>query len=307
VSRFLPKFWRSALGTPSRAATVVGVTALGAAWLEHSPTGLAHWRTVAWRDAAPSQALELLRLQCGQAQFNSCQLVFAPSVLRHWLQSPPAQVASLRELQGVAQARCHQLFGNAPPAGTDPPGWSVAARWHASQAFVCTAIPTAWAQAVGAQDRTTTSSHDLVAQALHRYRASIPSTGWLALVIAHSLYVLQLRARAVLSLRALRLDRQADGQQILHTAKEEWTREMLRSNGSASTLSCLYLHPNALPSTVPAGLQILPTPWATRIPAPTAALASPDDASTGAAGLQLQQEALCTAWSAQQWMGGSAQ
>jgi hypothetical protein len=305
VSRFLPKFLRSILGTPGGAATAVGITADGAAWLEHSPTGLTHWRSLPWQGAAPSQALDLLRVQCGLAQFNSCQLVFSPSVLRHWLQTPPAQVASLGELRGVAQARCSQLFGAAPATGSDATGWSVSAHWHASQAFICTALPTAWAQALGAPPATQSASHDLVALALQHYRASIPSTGWLALVIAHSLYVLQLKTRSVLSLRVVRLPQQADASQILYTAKDEWTRAMLRSECSASTLSCLYLHPNTVPSIVPTGLQILPTPSAARIPAPTAAQATPDDAGTGSAWSELQQEALWTAWSAQQLLNGN--
>jgi hypothetical protein len=305
VSRFLPKFLRSTFGTLGGAATAVGITAEGAAWLEHSPTGLTHWRSLPWQGAAPSQALALLRVQCGQAQFNSCQLVFAPSVLRHWLQTPPPQVASLGELRGVAQARCTQLFGAAPATGTDPNGWSVSARWHASQAFVCTALPTAWAKAMGAPPTSLSTSHDLVAQALQHYRHSIPSTGWLALVIAHSLYVLQLKARSVLSLRVVRLPQQADASQILHTAKDEWTRAMLRSDSSASTLSCLYLHPDAVPSIVPTGLQILPTPPATRIPTPMAAQATDGDAGTGSARSELQQEALWTAWSAQQLLNGN--
>lgn len=304
--RFLPEFLRAALGSHAGAATVVGMNAAGAAWLEHRATGLAHWRTLAWQGAAPSQALEKLRLQLGSTQLAGCRLVLAPSVLRHWLQTPPSQVASLRELQGVAQARCTQLFGPAPAPSADPTAWSVAAHWHANQPFVCTALPTAWAEALAAQHIGLSSSHDLVAQALHHYRAAIPSTGWLVLVIAHSLYVLQLKGRSVLSLRVLRLAQQANAAQILTMATEEWTRAMLRANSSAPTLSCLYLHPEAVPSVIPAGLQLLPTPWAIPIPMLTAAPATSDAASPGSAGSALPNEALWTAWSAQHLISGSA-
>ena len=140
MSRFLPKFLRSMVSAGSSTTTMVGINSESAAWLEHSPTGLAHWRTVDWHGATPDQALDLLSNQLGVTQPGDCRLVFAPSVLRHWLQTPPAQVASLRELRDVAQARCTQLFGTVPSTNNTPAQWTVSAQWHASQPFVCTAI-----------------------------------------------------------------------------------------------------------------------------------------------------------------------
>jgi hypothetical protein len=304
VSRFLPKFLRSMMGARSSATTVVGINAEGAAWLEHSPTGLAHWRTLAWQDAVPSQALDRLRGQLGVTQLPGCQLVFAPSLLRHWLQTPPAQVASLRELRDVVQARCTQLFGAAPSTINTPAQWSVSAQWHANRPFVCTALSNAWTDALEAHAPKLPVSADLIARALAHYHSVIPSTGWLALVIAQSLYVLQLQARAVVSLRVVRLPLLADVTHILNAAKEEWTREMLRSNSSANTLFCLCVHPNAAPTVVPAGLQWLPTQMAACIPIPSTVLSSAEDARIGSASSELLQETLLTAWSAEQLMSG---
>jgi hypothetical protein len=302
VSRFLPEFLRSALGLHSEATTVIGLHAEGAAWLEHSATGVAHWRTLAWQGAAPSQALDRLRGQLGSAQLSGCQLVFAPSMLRHWLQTPPAQIASLRELRDVANARCSQLFGAASPTSIDATGWSVSAHWHASQPFVCSALPAAWTRALETQAPAFAFSarHDVVSLVLQHYHAAIPRTGWLALVIAQSLYVMQLQTRSILSLRVVRLPTQADAAHILHTAKEEWTREMLRSDSHATALSCLYLHPGATPSVMPAGLQLLPTRMSKRSPAPPAATTFLDNTSTGSVSSELLQEAVLTAWCAQQ-------
>jgi hypothetical protein len=308
VSRFLPKFLRSTSGLDSGATTVIGLHAEGAAWLEHSATGVAHWRTLAWQGVAPSPALDKLRAQLGSTQLSGCQLVFAPSMLRHWLQTPPAQIASLRELRDVANARCNQLFGAAPSTNNDSTGWSVSAHWHASQPFVCSALPAAWTQALETQTPAFAFSaqHDVVGLVLQHTHAAIPRTGWLALVIAQSLYVMQLEARSVLSLRVVRLPSQADAARILHTAKEEWTREMLRSDSHATTLSCLYLHPGATPSVMPAGLQLLPTQMSTRSPAQPAATTSPDNTSTGSVSTELLQEAVLTAWCAQQLSSGGA-
>lgn len=306
MSRFLPRFLRSKRSANSSTTMVVGLNAENAAWLEHSPTRLAHWRTMAWQGAAPNQALDRLRDQLGATQLSDCRLVFAPSVLHHWLQTPPAQVASLRELRDVAQARCRQLFGTAPSTSNAPAHWSLSAQWHASQPFVCTAMPSAWTDALQAHATQLPASDDLIACALAHYRYVIPSTGWLALVIAHSLYVLQLKSGCVLSLRSLRLPLLADATEILNTAKEEWTREMLRSDNSATTLVCLYLHPDTAPSVVPAGLQLLPTQLSARIPVPSTAHPLPEDARTGSASSEPLQEAMLTAWSAQQLMGGHA-
>jgi hypothetical protein len=308
VSRFLPEFMRSALGISGGAANVIGLHAEGAAWLEHSATGVAHWRMLAWQGAAPGQALDKLCAQLGSTQLSGCQLVFAPSMLRHWLQTPPAQIASMRELRDVASARCSQLFGAAWPTSSDATGWSVSAHWHASQPFVCSALPAAWTQALETQAPAFAFSaqHDVVSLVLQHYHAAIPRTGWLALVIAQSLYVMQLQARSVLSLRVVRLPFQADTAHVLHTAKEEWTREMLRSDSHATTLSCLYLHPDATPSVMPAGLQLLPTQMSTRSPAPPAATTSLDNASTVSISSELLQEAVLTAWCAQQFVSGGA-
>ena len=308
MSRFLPEFMHSALGISGDAANVIGLHAEGAAWLEHSATGVAHWRTLAWQATAPSQALDRLRGQLGSTQLSGCHLVFAPSMLRHWLQTPPAQIASLRELRDVANARCNQLFGAAPSTSSDATGWSVSAHWHASQPFVCTALPAAWTQALETQVPAFAFSaqHDVVSLVLQHYHAAIPRSGWLALVIAQSLYVMQLQARYVLSLRVVRLPSQADSAHILHTAKEEWTRQMLRSDSHATTLSCLYLHPGATPSVMPAGLQLLPTQMSTRSPAPPAATTSFDNASTGSVSTELLEEAVLTAWCAQQLSSGGA-
>jgi hypothetical protein len=306
VSRFLPEFMRFKLGVASSTATVIALNDEGAAWLEHSDIHGSRWRSLSWQGSAPMQALEMLGLALGQIPITDCQLVFAPSVLRYWLQTPPQQIASLRELRDVAQARCHQLFGVSHSTGAVIAGWSVSAKWHASQPFVCTAISAAWTQALEAHKSSLSTNHDLVGLVLQNCHAIIPRTGWLAVVVAQSLYLLQLKTRSVLSLRSMRLPLLADAMQSLHTAKEEWVREKLRSCSDAPTLSCLYLHPDVAPSAIPTGLTLLSAQMNARIPVPHTAYTSSEVASTDLTLYELRQEALLTAWCARQHLiGGS--
>lgn len=95
---------------------------------------------------------------------KSIYVVVGSSLARHWLQQVPPGLRSLAELQALAQSRAELLFG----AGT---AWSVAADWHATEAFFCAAVPTAvqalpqgWCTGARAQ-LSTTWTHVLASQA----------------------------------------------------------------------------------------------------------------------------------------------
>lgn len=66
---------------------------------------------------------------------SGVDVIAGNDVAVHWLQMPPASVASLDELRLVAAARCAHLYGGAPR------DWWVAADWNATVPFVCAALP----------------------------------------------------------------------------------------------------------------------------------------------------------------------
>lgn len=96
----------------------------------------------------------------------------------HWLQTPPAAVASLQELQLVAAARCAHLYGGSPR------DWWVAGDWSATRPFACAALPRAVTAPVqqaldasGARARW----HTAWCVARADRTAAFPSDGWSAL------------------------------------------------------------------------------------------------------------------------------
>lgn len=302
--RFLHNFLPTRRATGLARSLVVGLNNEGAAWIEHSPLGVASWRTLAWQGASPGQALEMLSLQVERTQLSKCKLVFCPSAVRHWLQLPPLQVASLDELREVASVRCKQLFESASNNARGITEWSVSANWHDSKPFVCTALQKTWADAINAYPNAFVTSQDLIFLALNQYAAVIPRSGWLALVVAHSLYVIQIKDKHILSLRSLRLHPQADMNRILDLAKEEWTREMLRVDNSTPTLHCLYLRPMALSYLLPADLVLVPPQALKNDTATQSTLATLQLAVDGSALTELLQEAQLVAWCAQQLDAG---
>lgn len=100
-------------------------------------------RELAWRPAGDAVAAALraahaVALPQALAQITPgtrVDVIAGADIAVHWLQTPPASVASLDELRLVAAARCAHLHGGAP---TD---WWVAADWNASAPFVCAAVP----------------------------------------------------------------------------------------------------------------------------------------------------------------------
>jgi hypothetical protein len=121
VSLWRPRF-------PRRSARVAwGVDARELAW--RPPGGAAG---TARRDAhAEALPQALAQLPPG----TGVDVIAANDVAVHWLQTPPASVASLNELRLVAAARCAHLYGGAPR------DWWVAADWNATVPFVCAALP----------------------------------------------------------------------------------------------------------------------------------------------------------------------
>jgi hypothetical protein len=66
---------------------------------------------------------------------QALDVVVAGDLAVHWLQVPPADVASLSELKLVAAARCAHLHGGSPQ------DWWVTGDWSVTRAFVCAGLP----------------------------------------------------------------------------------------------------------------------------------------------------------------------
>lgn len=88
--------------------------------------------------AARSAAAQLRR---HQPRLRTIDVVVGADLARHWVQTPPASVASLAELQQVAQARRAHLFGNT--LGDAAQTWWIAGDWDARRPFVCASLPAA--------------------------------------------------------------------------------------------------------------------------------------------------------------------
>ncbi len=307
MSRFLPSLGKWSMGASAlRSAeypSVVGLNAYGAAWMAHNANGAAHWRYVPWLGATPEQALELLHPHLSPAALSRTALVLAPSMVRHWLQTPPAQVASLNELRTVAAVRCSQLFGASSSNPGLASGWSVSANWHASQAFVCAGVPTVWIDALQAKYPKIQAGQELVAHLLQQNQSQIPRSDWLALVVAHTLYLLRIERGNTIGLRTVRMPTPDSAEQMQQTVMDEWARETLRTQAPASRLHWLCPPPEIAALKHPASLQMLPYAPANKMALPPALH---DEIAKGVA-FEHVQEAQLTAWCAQQSALGGKQ
>lgn len=70
-----------------------------------------------------------------QAKPGFIDVIAGNDIALHWVQAPPASIASFAELRLVAHARCAHLYGGAPD------DWLIAGDWHAGRPFVCAALP----------------------------------------------------------------------------------------------------------------------------------------------------------------------
>ena len=120
MSRWLPRL------RPAARPVVWGVDTRNLAWPGEG---------VASASAPHAQGLSLAieRLPPG----SGVEVIAGHDLAVHWLQSPPASVASLQELQLVAAARCAHLYGDSPH------DWWIAADWSVTRPFVCAALPRA--------------------------------------------------------------------------------------------------------------------------------------------------------------------
>lgn len=216
---------------------VLGVSAQGVAWLAPEATDWQSWdwpedvdRPTALREWVLNQAPGVNR--AGQP----VQVCLAPSLAQHWVQSVPAQTASLSELHAVAAARAQQLWGPGPPGG-----WMVTGDWQAEGAFLCTAVPAVWEPVWAAMrahwGRMVLHTPLLLAQ--QQGQAAWPQNGWLAVAVAQRLYVQRREAGRMVSLRSVRWPAASTLETLQVLAAQEGRREMLRGDSGQDDLHWL--------------------------------------------------------------------
>ena len=255
MSRFPPK--KMGWAGRSQTAQLIGLAAGAAAWMERAADGRQVWQYSTWRAdshaagtaAAIDAAIDAVvaRVQTASPK-RPVTWVVSPSLAPSWLQQPSAQIASLSELQAVAQVRAAQLFGTPSswPQATDA-GWNVAGDWHAIRPFLCVALPVAWRELLQpertgvAGERRRNIAHPLPL-ALSRLNKQLPRDGWLALAIAGEVHLMQRQRGHMTRLRSVRLPADTPScTPIELLVQDEWQRELLRSQHHDEVLHWLDL------------------------------------------------------------------
>lgn len=221
------------------------------AWSD--PRSPAQWHVVALdaRDAKDEMAAAMTALTAiAQSHHKShgwpgaapATLCLAPDITQHWLQTPPLQTQSLKELHAVSSARAKTLFGLPQAHGE----WSISANWNASKAFLCTAISPKQVALIAAIAKTQ-KKLDLVCGltlVLQKLEHLFPKNGWLAILLADRFYIFQRQQGVNRSIRTVRLPEQASLASCEGLVFQEWQREMLRTQNFTENLFFLNTRPD---------------------------------------------------------------
>ena len=242
------------------ALQTIAIGASGAAWVTQAGMQKMQLHSVAWQEQqTAAQVIESLLHGLSLARSSGVQWVVAPSLLKHWLQQPPDHIQSLSELHAVSRQRAQQLFGSAHPSSTNSHGssWVVSADWHASQAFLCAAMPASWHAALmgkeSMQDAIVASNKvgaivSPLPLILSRFQNQFPSHGWLAVVVANTLYLMCFKNKKCVHFRSLQLEIALKTEELQAIALVEWRRDMLRTQQNSEQLHWLCLMPIAAAS-----------------------------------------------------------
>lgn len=240
----------------------IAISTRGAAWVDVASDQRSRRQQVMWGEKQnPTTAMQLLKDQIKLPDEEHIDWIVAPSLLRHWLQTPPVDIQSLGELHAVAQARAFQLFGAPMLTETTPaPTWVVAGDWHATQSFLCCAMPNSWQETLQdkAKGNTRHQIYSPLQLVLRSFKRQLPALGWLALVIADALYLICFEKNQIQYLRGLPLSPALVPTDLQSLAMTEWRREMLRTNKLSDQLHYLNVTHQKHTSRMPlAGLKLV--------------------------------------------------
>lgn len=215
---------------------VLGLSAKTVAWNTATQAKQSAWQIRSWNGS-----IESLKIALNEKLASSkLHLMLGPSLARHWLQTPVTGIATLSELHAVATARALQLFGSAHGTSTEPVSWHVCGDWRMNQNFICTA----WPSYLSDIEQPLSSALIL---ALDHYRSALPRNGWLAVIIAGELSLLQIKSGKPMSFRSTRLSPHNSSNELQDQILAEWQREKLRAvepNALEQRIHWLNLMPN---------------------------------------------------------------
>jgi len=215
---------------PATIPQVLGVGLDGLAWAERDSNGTTIWRSVQWgSDKGAQVASEVWGKTIDQRAWLSASDVvvcMGATLVNSWVQPVPAQTQSLAELHAVASARAKLLFGS-----LSNDSWLISAEWDYKHPFVCTALAQVWSGLLSAVDQThkqvrIVSTLSLV---LSEFAASLPKTGWLAILVEDRLHLMHRQDGYATSLRSLRLPDRGTSEDLETVVIQEWTREKIRT------------------------------------------------------------------------------
>lgn len=270
----------AALGLDARQLAWAARDAQAGPWTAEA---LAHGGGVA--AAVQSAAAQLRRHQPG---LRTLDVVVGNDLAHHWLQTPPAAVASLAELRQVAQARRAHLFGMT--SHDDASAWWIAGDWDARRPFVCAALPASLCAGVHgalADAGLAARWHTPWSLLAQRPPQTLPGNGWCALRSASRLLVWHCTGGQVDALLTLPASPHESADQA---AGRAWQSVVAESTGAAlptgERLHWLDLLAGGAPPSHP---QVQPVRLAASAPPFTSALGSPTPQGEAVAALHLHQ------------------
>lgn len=237
------------------ALQTIAIGSSGAAWMTPVAGQKIQLHSVAWQEQqTASLAIESLLRRLSIERTSAVQWVAAPSLLKHWLQEPPDHVQSLSELHAVSHHRAQHLFGSVQPFSTtgQATSWNISADWHASRSYLCAALPQNWAAPLmgkeSMQDTIVVSNKaSAIVSPLQlvfsKFQKQFPSHGWLAVVAANALYLMNFKNKQCVHFRSLQLAIDLKIEELQTIALVEWRRDMLRTQQNSEQLHWLCLMP----------------------------------------------------------------
>lgn len=165
-------------------------------------------------------ALQLLDLS-RKAMRSTKRVMVADGLVRYWMMKAPDGVASLRELQVAAQARCHQIFGQTE-------SWRVAGDWHGRRPFLCVAIPSWVGDGAMAAFGPRIQLRLALQAALQLAGRALSRDGWFCVTLPGCTTLVAAAGGGLGGLRSLRSDVALSSQSQLELAARELRREHLR-------------------------------------------------------------------------------
>jgi hypothetical protein len=237
---------------------IVAVDDVGAVWVEMSSPEVWHHAMFARNapDTSASVAEQRHVLSELAATGTGTFWVLSHASMPCWLQVPPQDTRSLKELQAVVHSRARQWLNPAHVADE----LLVHADWSAHYPFFCETLPAYWQVLLGSTPRVSSP----LRLGLARLTRRRPPPGWYAITTPDEAHLLLHHKGHWQQLRSLRLRGSGATAVIAEQVHGEWQRERLRQPGHDGHLNWIHLgHTDA--GWKGSDLQWLDVPWQQQI------------------------------------------